>query len=127
MEGAPSAEPFVTLSSSALPFKRQKLHSTSAAKTITLTNTGNALLEIRGIATTTNEFVQSNNCGFSLPAATSCTIRVTFTPSKPGRGQGYLTIDAGNDGPHEVLLFGPGAGPAAAENVRRETGAPSIQ
>jgi hypothetical protein len=87
----------------ALPFESLELHKASAPRSVTLTNTGNALLEIRSITTSKADFTQTNNCGFSLPAEASCTIQVTFKPSKTGRIDGYLKIDAGTDPPRQVL------------------------
>ena len=112
-ESAPPARGIVSLSTEALPFERQPLHKASVPRSVTLTNTGNALLEIRGIATNKADFAQTNNCGFSLPAGASCTIQVTFKPSKAGRIEGFLKIDAGSDEPRQVLLYGPGAQPPA--------------
>ncbi len=113
------AEAVVTLSTEAVPFGRQRLHARSEPQTITLTNTGNAPLEIRGISTSGADFAQTNNCGFSLPAGAGCTIQVTFTPSKQGRIEGSLRIDAGSESPHQVRLFGPGAAEPAASTEGR--------
>jgi hypothetical protein len=107
-EMQPRPEPVVTLSTQAVPFGRQRLNSTSAAKTLTLTNTGNALLEVRAISTHAPDFAQTNDCGPSLAAGASCTIRISFAPQKAGHIEGYVDIDAGTQGPHKVLMFGDG-------------------
>jgi hypothetical protein len=79
-----AAVPTATLSPSSLTFPSTNAGSTSAAQTLTLTNTGTAALTIASIAlggTNPTDFAQTNNCGTSLNAASSCTINVTFTPA----------------------------------------------
>jgi hypothetical protein len=107
-EMQPRPEPVVTLSTQAMPFAKQRLHSTSAARTLTLTNTGNALLEVRAISSRTPDFAQTNDCGASLAAGANCTIRITFAPQQAGHIEGYVEIDAGTQGPQKVLVFGEG-------------------
>jgi hypothetical protein len=58
--------------------------TTSAAQSVTLSNTGNALLSISNIAVGGNwqqDYTQTNNCGSSVSAGSNCTIKVTFTPT----------------------------------------------
>ena len=59
--------PVASLSPSSLAFGNQSVGTTSAAQTVTLSNTGNAALAITGIATSAN-FSQTNNCGSSVAA-----------------------------------------------------------
>jgi hypothetical protein len=80
---APPQLPAATLSASNLSFT-QLAETTSAAQTLTLTNTGTAALAIGSIAVTGANawnFAQTNTCPTSLAASASCTIAVTFTPS----------------------------------------------
>jgi hypothetical protein len=54
-------------------------------------------------------FMQTNNCPASLPAGSSCSISVTFTPSAATKQTGTLTItDNGKGGMQKVPLSGTG-------------------
>ena len=92
--GAPSP-PAVSLSSSNLDFGGQQTGITSAAKTVTLTNSGGATLTISSIAVSgvnSSDFTQSSNCGTSVPSAGTCTISVTFKPTVIGPRSATVTI-----------------------------------
>jgi hypothetical protein len=80
--------------------------STSAAQTLTLTNSGTAgatgiavVIATTSTPTTPNQFARpagalGGTCGTTLAAATSCTINVTFSPSTLGLKTGTATITA---------------------------------
>jgi len=100
------------VSPTSLDFHQVVIHQTSAALPVTLTNNGNESLTISAI-TATGDFGQQNTCG-SLPAtlapAASCTVNVTFTPTKTGSRTGTLTItDNTPVGQQSVSLVGSGA------------------
>ena len=100
--------PVVSLSATTLTFTGQISGSTSAAQTVTLSNTGNDTLSISGI-TASGDFAQTNNCGNSLSAAGSCTISVTFKPTATGTRAGTLSIaDNAMNSPQTVGLSGTG-------------------
>ena len=81
---------------------------TSAAKAITLTNTGSGTLNITSI-TTSSRFAQTNDCGASVGPGMSCVINVTFNPSGTGTTTGTLAItDDSTDSPQQVSLTGVG-------------------
>src|SRR3989475_5568457 len=84
----------------------------SAAKVVTLSNTGTAALSISSIAVTgTNigDFTQTHTCGASLAAKTSCTISVTFRPAATGtRGARVSVTDNASGSPQGVALSGSG-------------------
>jgi Abnormal spindle-like microcephaly-assoc'd, ASPM-SPD-2-Hydin len=96
----------VSLSPSSLTFAKQLLRTTSAPKTITLTNTGGSPLSI-GSVMATSEFAETNNCGSSVPPGGSCAIAVTFTPTAAGKQTGTLTI-SDSAGTQTVALTGTG-------------------
>src|SRR5207302_10244294 len=83
--------PVATLSPTSLTFAGQSVGSTSAAQTVTLSNTGSATLSISGIAAS-GDYAQTNNCGTSLGVGTSCAINVTFAPTTSGPRTGSLSI-----------------------------------
>jgi len=100
--------PIAGLSPTAVTFASQLAGTTSSAKTVTLSNTGNADLTISGIAVS-GDFAQTNTCGSSVVAGKNCTISVTFTPTAGGSRTGTLTISDNAPGsPHTVSLTGTG-------------------
>ena len=79
---------------------------TSAAQTVTLTNPGTLPLTVSSISVS-GSFSQTNNCGASLAAGSSCTIAVSFTPTAPGAQLGSLTIlDNASGSVQTVVLSG---------------------
>jgi hypothetical protein len=99
--------PVATLSPTALTFASQTVGTTSTAQTATLTNSGNAPLNISGISAS-GDFAQTNTCGTSLAIASSCQISVTFSPSAAGNAAGNFTITQSGGGPQTVALSGIG-------------------
>jgi len=75
-----------------LSFGNETLGLTSAAKTITLSNTGTAALNLNSIVAS-GDYSQTNNCPASLNAGTNCTINVTFAPSNTGSRTGDITVN----------------------------------
>jgi Pro-kumamolisin, activation domain/Abnormal spindle-like microcephaly-assoc'd, ASPM-SPD-2-Hydin len=75
--------PVATLSATSLAFGNQSVGVRSAAKTVTLTNTGTATLSSIAIVPSgnTSSFSETNNCPASLNQNASCTISVTFDPN----------------------------------------------
>jgi trimeric autotransporter adhesin len=80
--------------------------------TVSMTNTGGAILSIRSIVITGPDalsFPSSNNCDGGLAAGGSCTIRLRFNPQKLGANSGAVTITDGAAGsPHRISLTGTG-------------------
>jgi len=98
----------VSLSPPSLDFGSQPVGTTSQPQTVTLTNHATAALSIGKIQINTN-FAQTNNCGTSVAAGGSCTISVTFTPTRKGSGTVPLAIyDNGGASPQIVLASGNG-------------------
>lgn len=75
-----------------LTFDGQALNTTSPPKTVLLSNPGT----IDGISTdqfgVTGDFAQTNDCGATIAALTSCHVFVTFTPTALGTRNGTLTF-----------------------------------
>ena len=93
-----------------LSFASQNVGSTSAAQSVTVSNTGSAAATVSGISTT-GDFAQTNNCGAAIAASASCTVKVTFTPTASGTRAGNLTIASNaSDNRVTVALTGTGAG-----------------
>jgi len=98
----------VGLSPASLTFASQRIGTTSALQSVTLSNSGTAALSIASIVAS-GDFAQTNTCGQSVPAGTSCTIDVTFTPTATGNRTGAITItDDAPGSPRVVSLSGTG-------------------
>ncbi len=101
--------PAVVLNRSRLSFSSVQAGGSSAAQSLTLANTGNVSLTINSIQIT-GDFAQTNNCSAAVPAGSSCTISVTFTPTLPGAHDGTLTINDNAPGNLQTLsLTGVGS------------------
>ncbi len=105
--------PVVSLSPTSLTFAKVLVGKTSGAKKVTLTNTGGSTLNITSIATT-GDFARlagpkKTDCGSTLAAGKSCTVRVTFTPTQKGLRTGDLNFtDNAPGSPQSVALSGTG-------------------
>jgi hypothetical protein len=100
--------PTVSLSPSSLTFPTQVVFTTSASKTVTLTNTGLGTLKLSKIAVT-GPFAQTNTCGSTLNASGSCTFTVMFKPTTDGSLTGSITLtDNAANSPQTVTLKGTG-------------------
>jgi hypothetical protein len=97
--------PGVGLNPSTLTFAGQVVGTTSAAQSVTVTNTGTSLLAISSV-TASGDFGQSNNCT-SVATGASCTIQATFTPAATGTRNGSITM-VDSVGTHVVTLSGTG-------------------
>ncbi len=100
--------PAIGLSSLSVNFGNQPLHTLSAPRTVTVTNTGNATLNITFVGTIYTEFSVSG-CVTSLAPGASCIITITFAPATTGDKRAYLSIaDNAPGSPHRIWLFGRG-------------------
>ncbi len=100
--------PAASLSPTSLTFPDQTFGATSAAQTVTLTNTGTAPLSITSI-NISGDFAQTNSCPASLAVGAKCVILVTFTPAATGSRTGALSVaDNASGSPHNVNLKGNG-------------------
>jgi hypothetical protein len=111
-----SPAPSANLSVNSLTFAAQTLNTTSPSQSVTLTNAGNASLTISSIAlagTNPGDFHQSNNCGASLAAGSSCSIGLTFAPVANGARLATLSVsDNASGSPQSVSLSGTGVSAA---------------
>ena len=113
--GTTASASVVSLRPTSLSFENQQVNTTSAVRTVTLTNSGNAALTIESISRSgpnRGDFAQSNTCPSSsstLAAGASCTINVTFTPTATGSRSANVTItDNASGSPQSVALSGTG-------------------
>jgi F5/8 type C domain/Pectate lyase superfamily protein/Abnormal spindle-like microcephaly-assoc'd, ASPM-SPD-2-Hydin len=98
----------ISVSSSALGFGSVATGASSATQAVTVTNSGSAAAPVTSIGTS-GDFSQTNTCGSSIAAGSSCTVTVRFTPTVAGSRTGTLTVAAGVT--TSVPLSGTGVAP----------------
>lgn len=91
--------------------------NTSPAQTVTLSNTGTAALDVTALTAAAAPFARAGgSCAMSapltLPAASSCTLTYTFSPTAAGAANQVLTVTANAPGSGTITLTGTGT-PAA--------------
>jgi hypothetical protein len=92
-----------------LGFGSRIISTTGPAMTVTLTNTGTAILNISSVVAGGDFTIASNTCGATLEVSAGCQIDVTYTPSVIGSVVNALTINDDAPGnPHTVTLSGTG-------------------
>jgi hypothetical protein len=102
------ALPFRAISPMNLNFGGLVVGTTSAAQPVTLTNQGDASLNISSIAASAH-YAETNTCGAALAPAANCAISVTFSPGGTGPRPGTLTItDNAMGSPLVLPLSGTG-------------------
>ena len=99
-----------TLTPASLAFGNQGIGTTSAAKTVTLTNTQPTPLGISNV-TVSSPFAQTNNCGTTLAAGASCSFSVSFAPAAAGSVSGTLSFAVSSGASPQITLTGNGVVP----------------
>ena len=108
--GGGGTGPALSANPSSLTFADQAPNTTSAAQTVTVSNTGTAAASSASVAVT-GDFAQTNTCGTSIAAGASCTVGVTFRPTTSGTRTGSLTVtSSASNSPTTVALSGTGTG-----------------
>jgi uncharacterized repeat protein (TIGR01451 family) len=113
-------QPVASVAPITVDFGGQTVETTSSARVVTLSNTGDASLFVNSASITgpaAGDFAMiSDQCTTAgiLPAGASCTVSVAFTPSVPGLRTAMFQFgdDAGGS-PHSVALTGMGAAASA--------------
>jgi hypothetical protein len=106
--------PNVTLNPNSVLFPSTVQGTSSTPAVVTITNTGNAPLNVTSVAVTlaTPEFTLTNTCSSAVAANATCTVSVVFTPTAVGTQQGTLQItDNAPGSPHIVPLSGTSTAP----------------
>jgi hypothetical protein len=110
LEGTGSA---VSVTGGPLLFGSQAVKTTSAPKTVTVTNKSTAAVTMGAVALNETDFaIAANRCpasGSTLAAGASCTISVVFKPKTTGAKKGALIIqDSDPSSPQIVGMTGTG-------------------
>lgn len=118
---AGAGSPAIALSATTLTFAAQTLGTTSAAQTVTIRNTGTAVLTLAGLTlggTASAEFTRGGTCqpGTNVAVGGACSVQLTFTPTVAGTRNATVTITHNaTGGTSAVSLVGTGAlAPAVA-------------
>jgi hypothetical protein len=104
----------ISLSGAPLSFGNQLVKTTSAAKTVTVKNTGTTAITMGAVTLTdtTDYTLATNTCpasGATLAAGASCSIGVTFGPKSTGAKRGSVVInDNDPSSPQLIGLTGTG-------------------
>ncbi|WP_431264184.1 choice-of-anchor D domain-containing protein [Roseateles chitinivorans] len=110
MSGTGQAQPtpVSSLSTAQLSFGALTVGRTSAAQTITVSNTGNAALTFSAIAAT-GPFTTTDTCSGGVPAGGTCAVAVRFAPAGAGAATGTLSLTSNAAAsPQTVALGGTG-------------------
>jgi Transmembrane protein 131-like N-terminal len=101
--------PIASLSPTSLSFPATVVGQTSAAQSVTVSNTGGSALTISSIASSTTEFSISANTCTSVAAGASCSFSVAFAPSAAGARSANVVISHNASGGQSVLAVSGGA------------------
>jgi probable HAF family extracellular repeat protein len=102
----------LTLTPGSLAFGNVPINTSSAAQSVTVTNTSAKAVAITGIAlrgTAPKQFAFTDDCGQSLAAHAICTIKVRFKPTTKSAKNAFLDVNGGGGGLRSVGLTGTGA------------------
>jgi mono/diheme cytochrome c family protein len=111
--------PVASLSPAAVDFGMLPLNTTSQAKTVMLSNTGNAPLGITDLkigGANATDFSQTHDCpvGSSLPAGANCSISVRFAATATGTRSATVALTSNAAGSPAADLKGTGVVQASA-------------
>ena len=118
LSGTGVAVPAVSISPATLAFGNQTVGYTSSAMTITVTNSGAAMLNVSSVAiggTNPSDFaVFTDACtGAAVAPAAACAVQIKFIPSATGARGGTFSVASDAPGsPHSSSLSGNGIAPA---------------
>ncbi len=108
-------KPVLSLSGATLAFGNELLGTTSAGKTVTITNITTSSVPISSITAFGDFSVTANSCTGTLAGSAHCTVTVAFKPSVLGAITGDLTIAYSAVGsPDRLALTGTGLAPLTA-------------
>ena len=100
----------ISVTPTSLNFGNQNVGTTSPAKVVTFKNAGSTPMTISSRGWTgQRDFAETDNCGSSVPANSSCTFNFTFTPTADGSFSATFSIgDPDVTGPQMITLTGTG-------------------
>jgi hypothetical protein len=113
--GTAAPVPLAVLTPPVVAFESQTTGTMSAAKVVVLSNPGNAVLNITGIAlggVNSSDFTLTSACGTTLAAGSACNLSVTFNPSSAAAFAASISVaDDATGSPQTATLTGTGTAP----------------
>jgi hypothetical protein len=106
--GVPTPSPLVQLSQAGLNFGTVTIGSSSAARTVVLTNTGSSALDLTSISTSSADFSVTHNCPTQLPVGQACSLSVVFKPSGAILSETLIIVSNAASSPNSIVLNGQG-------------------
>jgi hypothetical protein len=103
----------LTFSASSLNFGLLQIGLTSPSQTVTVTNVSAHPVNLTSIASG-GDYAQSHTCPTTMTAGTSCTITITFIPTKPGTRTGAVTLKDNSPGSPTQTISLTGTGETLA-------------
>ena len=114
LTAATAMQPAISLNPASLNFAAQAVATSSAAQTITVTNTGTSPLTVSRVAVS-GDFNEIDTCTTgSIAVNSTCTIQVRFLPTATGSRTGILTVYGNVVGGQATAALSGAATPAAA-------------
>ena len=97
------------LSATSLSFGKESVGQTSSPQVVTVSNLSQTAqnISIRVTGTAAGEFPETNTCGASLAAKSTCGITVKFAPKADGAARALLNVNGGGSS-QTVSLSGTG-------------------
>lgn len=117
------AQPAISLDPTSLTFADQAVGTPSAARSITLTNSGNAALTVSRVDISLAqlplgpqaEFFETDNCvGASIPVGQDCALQVRFAPAATGDRSAILAVFGNIAGGQSIVALNGKATPGGA-------------
>ncbi len=116
----PFFPPRAGITPKSLVFANQLLNTTSAAQTVTLSNTGGSTMTINSVSISggnSADFLKTSTCGVSLAVGANCAISVSFLPTAYGVRSTSLIISESDPTTPTLTVSlsgaGSGSGPSA--------------
>jgi N-acetylneuraminic acid mutarotase len=103
----------LTFSASSLNFGLLQIGLTSPSQTVTVTSVSGHSVDFTSIASS-GDYAQTHTCPTTMTAGTSCTITITFTPSKTGTRSGAVILKDNSPGSPTQTITLTGTGEAGA-------------
>ncbi len=103
----------LTFSASSLNFGLLQIGLTSPSQTVTVTNVSGHSVDFTSIASS-GDYAQSHTCPTTMTAGTSCTITITFTPTKTGTRSGAVILKDNSPGSPTQTITLTGTGETGA-------------
>jgi 6-phosphogluconolactonase (cycloisomerase 2 family) len=98
----------LTVSASSITFSPQQVETTSAAEKVTVTNNSSSAVIVNSIVHSV-DFTETNTCGTKIAVRKSCTVSISFAPTRGGPVLGSVIItDSATGSPQIVDLSGNG-------------------